>query len=99
MPLTPPHSPSLYSIAIPAQGSWKHAEQKYAKALRVLLAAGHEADTVELAETVSGQKVAVMLNLAAIGAKTQEHGQAITWCTKAIKCDVLCERGDGFQCV
>ncbi len=71
------------------QGAWKHAEQKYVKALRVLTAAGHEAESDTQAADISSQKLAVMLNLAAIGSRTQQHGDTITWCNKAIKYDVV----------
>jgi FK506-binding protein 4/5 len=65
-------------------GRWRLAKQKYLKGLRCVGQA-LDIETEEQAAAAAALKAACLVNLAACAHKEEAYGEAISWCTKAIK--------------
>lgn len=68
----------------PKQSKTRLARQKYSKALKGLDRA-LDLETEEQFNEASALKASCLLNLARCSEKEQEWGEALRWCTKAIK--------------
>ena len=68
-----------------AQGVYGHAKNKWLKAMKIL-GQLFDVDTDEEAAEASAIKASCMVNLALCAQREENFSEALSWCTKALRC-------------